>query len=795
MTVPALAGGVPPSHARAAGIVDTCGDAAAWLRMVDPRSLKGAFRPADSTYSMSTNPWKDPRWLRAVPIVIVLSIAMAAEYIGLGENVDRRVHDAFIRLTPSSLPTVPSALPDVAVVAIDPRSLRASESWPWRRSTHARAVDALIEAGARAIAFDIDFSSPSTPEEDARLAERLRAGGRVVLATFSQTQRLEGGAELEIVNRPIPRLEQAADGLGSVLVPIDPDGVVRHAPRASEIGGIAIPSLARSTLAVAAPATLRGRIDEARRAHDATRIDYRRHWPAIPTVAYIDLIEGRFDPADLAGRAVFIGATAAEFQDLWPTPPDPALPGVMIQAIAYRTAAAEAMGDGVLGRAPFSVSATLLLGLLALTQGPTGRRTFTRLALFAFAGSAVLGAGWAALWFANVLLPVAIPLGFLAARYALGIERLQQHFLERVQAQESSLVALARLGSATQHDPAGRQDGPSAGLDLALELLGDVVDARGVVLIRSLSNGTLTREHLEWRPHGDDDEGLAFDEACATRALERRKTIETDDETNPGARIVYAPLVTGPDAVGVLVVFGRRGRRIDATHSRTIATVGAQLALTAQNLRLIERLRETFESSIAAVAGAVEARDGYTDQHCRRLAAFSSLMGARLGMPEGEIRAMELGALLHDVGKIGIPDAILNKPGRLSNDERSVMESHPEIGAGIVAPVVGLEETTLHCVIHHHERWDGAGYPEGLAGDEIPLAARIVSIVDVWDALSTKRPYKKAFSQAEVRDILVKGRGTQFDPVLVDLFFEVLHEQGDEMLELIARSSGQASAE
>ena len=214
------------------------------------------------------------------------------------------------------------------------------------------------------------------------------------------------------------------------------------------------------------------------------------------------------------------------------------------------------------------------------------------------------------------------------------------------------------------------------------------------------------------------------------------------------------------------------------------------MALTAQNLRLIDRLRQTFESSIAAVAGAVEARDGYTDQHCRRLAAFSSLMGARLGMPEEEIRAMELGALLHDVGKIGVPDAILNKPGRLSNDERLEMQRHPEIGAGIVAPVVGLEKTTLDCVIHHHERWDGTGYPEGLAGEEIPLAARIVSIVDVWDALSTQRPYKKAFSQEEVRDLFVKGRGTQFDAELVDLFFDILHEQGDEMLELIARSSG-----
>jgi HD-GYP domain-containing protein (c-di-GMP phosphodiesterase class II) len=256
---------------------------------------------------------------------------------------------------------------------------------------------------------------------------------------------------------------------------------------------------------------------------------------------------------------------------------------------------------------------------------------------------------------------------------------------------------------------------------------------------------------------------------------------------------VYAPLLAGSERIGVLVVFRRDRDALDGLHRRTIATVGAQLALTAQNLQLIDRLRETFESSIAAVAGAVEARDGYTDQHCRRLAAFSSLMGRRLGMPEDQVRAMELGALLHDVGKIGVPDAILNKPGRLTDEERVQMQKHPEIGAGIVAPVVGLEKTTLDCVIHHHERWDGDGYPEGLVGDEIPLAARIVSIVDVWDALSTARPYKAAYPQSEVRDRLLKGRGTQFDPDLIDLFFEVLEDQGEEMLELVARSSSQAN--
>ncbi len=185
----------------------------------------------------------------------------------------------------------------------------------------------------------------------------------------------------------------------------------------------------------------------------------------------------------------------------------------------------------------------------------------------------------------------------------------------------------------------------------------------------------------------------------------------------------------------------------------------------------------------------MEARDGYTQLHCRRLAVFSAVMAARLGLPEKEIEAIRFGALLHDVGKIGIRDAVLLKPGRFTPEERVDMQRHTLIGHQIVRPIHGLTETTLACVRHHHERWDGQGYPDGLAGEAIPLAPRIVSIVDVWDALSSQRPYKPALPQPQVHEILHKGRGVEFDPALLDLFFRVLEEEGEEMLALVAETS------
>jgi HD-GYP domain-containing protein (c-di-GMP phosphodiesterase class II) len=164
-------------------------------------------------------------------------------------------------------------------------------------------------------------------------------------------------------------------------------------------------------------------------------------------------------------------------------------------------------------------------------------------------------------------------------------------------------------------------------------------------------------------------------------------------------------------------------------------------------------------------------------------------MAQRLGLEEEEVEAIRLGALLHDVGKVGIRDEILLKPGRFTSEERVEMEGHARIGHGIISGIHGLRPTTLACVRHHHERWDGTGYPDRLHGEETPLGARIVAIVDVWDALSTARPYKPALPQERVQSMLRKDRGSHFDARLVDLFLDLLEDEGDDLLAWIAEAS------
>ncbi len=185
-----------------------------------------------------------------------------------------------------------------------------------------------------------------------------------------------------------------------------------------------------------------------------------------------------------------------------------------------------------------------------------------------------------------------------------------------------------------------------------------------------------------------------------------------------------------------------------------------------------QELRDSYVATVRALANAVEARDAYTGKHAERVAAYALRIARAHGTIMADDPQVEFGFLLHDVGKVAVPDAILFKPDPLDAVERSLMERHAVIGWEILRGVDWLAEAKL-VVRHHHERWDGGGYPDGLAGEAIPLAARIFAVADTLDALTTDRPYRPGSSFAKARDIVVSGAGTQFDPGVVAAFGDV----------------------
>ena len=192
------------------------------------------------------------------------------------------------------------------------------------------------------------------------------------------------------------------------------------------------------------------------------------------------------------------------------------------------------------------------------------------------------------------------------------------------------------------------------------------------------------------------------------------------------------------------------------------------------------QLRASYEATVRALADAVEARDAYPARHAERVAAYGLEIARACGMETTDGPDLEFGFLLHDIGKIAISDAILYKPGLLTDDERDTMRRHPLIGEEIVRGIDFLAGAR-QVVRSHHERWDGAGYPDRLAGEEIPLAARVFAVADTFDALTSDRPYRAAASFREARRVIAEASGTQFDATVADAFDDIADERFDEI--------------
>ena len=260
------------------------------------------------------------------------------------------------------------------------------------------------------------------------------------------------------------------------------------------------------------------------------------------------------------------------------------------------------------------------------------------------------------------------------------------------------------------------------------------------------------------------------------RALAGRAGGRTLVEEREDGRLLYLPL-RGPEGMLGEAVIAREGSRaFDEEEVREAEAFAGQAAAALRNASLYEALRlsadellGSYEACLELLSKTLDLRDHETEGHSRRVADMSTSLARVFGMADEDIAYMRRGALLHDIGKIGIPDAILLKPGPLDEGEKSVMRLHPTIARELFDGIPFLRGA-VDVPWSHHERWDGRGYPRGLAGQAIPLPARIFAVVDVWDALTHDRPYRGAIGEAESLRIIAQGSGSQFDPVMVQFF-------------------------
>ena len=243
--------------------------------------------------------------------------------------------------------------------------------------------------------------------------------------------------------------------------------------------------------------------------------------------------------------------------------------------------------------------------------------------------------------------------------------------------------------------------------------------------------------------------------------------------------VMCVPLRTTDQILGALYVDSRSGpNRFSDEDLELLAAIGNHTGVALHRVRLLGELERLLLDTVRAIAATIDAKDGYTHRHSERVAALAGRIATEMGLGVDQQELAELSALLHDVGKIAVPDSILNKPGSLTVEEFAEMRKHPEHGARILSNIQSpLVSAVLPGVRYHHERWDGSGYPEGLSGESIPLLGRLLGVADFLDALTSARAYHAAKSLDEVVALIVRGAGVHFDPRIADAVVR-LHERG-----------------
>ncbi len=241
--------------------------------------------------------------------------------------------------------------------------------------------------------------------------------------------------------------------------------------------------------------------------------------------------------------------------------------------------------------------------------------------------------------------------------------------------------------------------------------------------------------------------------------------------------ILSVPLEYKGEVIGAIQLINKlKNEGFTKRDVEKVKMIAIPVSTALVNAKMYNELKNIFFETSLALADAIEKRDYYTAGHTRRVMKYSVMIGEKIGMSKEQLYWLSLSAILHDIGKIGIPDAILNKQAPLNDAEKEIMRKHPVLGYEIVKKVEGLRKA-LDGILYHHETENGEGYPEGLKGNEIPLFAKIISVCDTFDAMTTDRPYRKALSTEIALNELEKFSGKQFDPEVVEVFKEIISKE------------------
>lgn len=699
---------------------------------------------------------------------------------------------------------------EIVVVEIDDKSLKKiSEQWPFKRSVYAKALDILRVNKAKVIGFDLAFvGDGASAEDDQAFAEAIGLlGEKVVLAYFLDAQ----------ANPVYPKEEFRENSLtGFINVPVSSDSFIRKTRAYYSRDDFFDFSWSFKIAAAfyGQPLSLKGNtafVDSHKIVLDpygTMNVNYLLSPDKTKSISFIDLLSGDFSPGFFAEKIVLISPTLRIVHDIHHTPIG-YIPGIFIQANVI----AGILRDKPLYDLPLVVSILILISGMALIAGIAARISFLK-------GLAI------SLGILVVLFWLDLGFKYFGWQFAYGkvvLSCLTFLVLLNLYRYAAFLVNIWKLKNHMIIDPLTNLYNMRYFIErLNFESVGISARTNYLLMVKIEGFESFSRaENFESLKRFWQDLVLVFfgisrlwsrydtemiigrvSKAKDAQKLEKALA-ESFFSRNVKVKIKIASLQLkhGRDIRNLLTPLaeklGQSQNQISSFKSEdfplskeNVSGTGdlfSALSLDAQdkNRQLLDSIKQikaqeqktqdAYLELVAALVTALESKDPYTQGHTKRVCDYSMMLAEKLDLDPEEKKKIKRAALLHDLGKIGIPDAILHKKGKLTDEEFAVIKEHEVLSAQILEPIKEFGEVIPY-VMHHHEAFDGSGYPHGLAGEFIPFGARLISVADIFDALTTGRDYKKAFSVKDSVEELEKIKGTKLDPVLVDKFIEALKD-------------------
>ena len=700
--------------------------------------------------------------------------------------------DARYRLRGEAFPSS-----DIVIVGITQRCLNQLGKFPWPRSYHADIIDFLKKSGAKVIAMDIFFAQPSDdPTADQRLADAIKNAGNVILPVFmpNRISNLGAGDNFIRVDNLVgcmPLFVEASMAEAHINMIADADGIYRKAPVAIRYSENIFFALGIEA-AIRFLGVLPGQIglEEDYFILDKKRIPLERqkffyiNYSAIETrtnrFAYSDVLKGLVPAANFKNKIVFVGQTTQGLPnaDILQTPFKEKY-GLTVQANIANTI----LSDFYIKRPARHKTCVWIFILSALTciimicvraWSSTGIVFIIFLTMCFIAARAFISSG--------ALIEI-VPLAAAILTSFSGSILYRIRFADTlVRAKELELDSILQAGRIT-----------SEGLetDNAFDVvLGTLINSIGVRGLLLRMRDKKTKEYNKTYIYGTAGNFLKSnlaqqEEKLVENVIKTGKAVLVEDTKKDALfgrvhdenshSVMCAPLILKAERIGAVTLFDKL---ISGAPSeiyfrdddlKLFLILSQQTAISLENLRLFEEVNSLFLSSIKALAETIDAKDPYTHGHAERVTDDALAIADEMDLSDDEKKRVLVGAILHDIGKIGIKDAVLSKPGRLSDEEKEMFDQHPDIGSKIMRPIKQLEDV-IPMIRHHHEFYDGTGYPDKLKGEQIPLGARIIAVADTYDAMTSDRPYRKALSQEIAKGEINKVSGVQFDPRVVAAF-------------------------